>query len=171
MANKLSSGNTLEWIVDDATDLATVVINESELGKLAFKKDDSTLWMAKGFGSGAVNWVLHGSKYRDGLAAVTLTDGASIAWDMSQGSIYQVTLGGNRTLSAPTNTVPGKTYLLKVLQDSTGNRTLAYNAVYHAAGGAITITATANHWDWLVVRCITSTLFIVQQIADVSDLA
>jgi len=61
---------------------------------------------------------------------VTLTDAATIAVDASLGNFYRVTLGGNRTLGAPTNPTDGQKILIEVLQDGTGSRTLAYNAIY-----------------------------------------
>lgn len=161
----------LRWQVADATALAAQTISEAEIGYQCRQTDTGDIWVAKKAGSGAANWRILQDDYRQAVAAVTLTDGASIAWDMSQGNIYQVTLAGNRTLAAPTNPRVGAVYMLKVLQDATGSRTLAYNAVYHAAGGAITVTATAAHWDWLRVTCISATVFVVEQIADVSALA
>jgi len=57
---------------------------------------------------------------------VTLTDAATIALDASLGSYYTVTLGGNRTLGAPSNARDGMQLRLDVVQDGTGSRTLAY---------------------------------------------
>lgn len=68
-----------------------------------------------------------------------LTDGASIAWDLSLGSVGTVTLGGNRTMAAPSNIVAGGHYVLHVLQDGTGGRTLAFNAVFKNQGGGATL--------------------------------
>jgi hypothetical protein len=83
------------------------------------------------------------------VTAQTLTDAASIAWDTSAGHLASVTLGGNRTLAAPTNGVAG-TYILRVTQDGTGSRTLAYNAAFKWAGGtAPTLSTTAGAVDIL----------------------
>lgn len=61
----------------------------------------------------------------------TLTDAATIAWDMALGLNAKVTLGGNRTLGAPTNApFTGASGHLIVTQDGTGNRSLALNAVW-----------------------------------------
>ena len=57
---------------------------------------------------------------------VALTDGASIAWDLDAAPNAVVTLGGNRTLAAPTNPRDGFLYLLSVQQDATGSRTLGF---------------------------------------------
>lgn len=66
---------------------------------------------------------------------VGLTDGASIAWNLNTAQVASVTLGGNRTLANPTNLVNGGTYILRVTQDGTGTRTLAYGSAYKWAGG------------------------------------
>lgn len=53
-------------------------------------------------------------------AYVTLTDAATIATDLSLGNQFQVTLGGNRTLGAPTNVVAGQSGVIRVVQDGSG---------------------------------------------------
>lgn len=95
----------------------------------------------------------------DGLATVnnftkqqyfgtaTLTDAASISWNLNDAQVAKVTLAGNRTLSNPTNMVDGGTYILRVIQDATGSRTLAYDTAYKWSGGAPTLTTTANAID------------------------
>ena len=59
---------------------------------------------------------------------VPLTDAATIATDASlvpEGGVCYVTLGGNRTLGAPTNPTAGQEIIYRFIQDGTGNRTLA----------------------------------------------
>lgn len=70
-----------------------------------------------------------------GLAEVTLTDAATITWDMSTGIDFVVTLGGNRTLGNPSNTTVGKRGRIRVVQDGAGNRTLARSSNLKTAGG------------------------------------
>ena len=83
--------------------------------------------------------------------ATTLTDGATISWDASANQVTSVTLGGNRTLAAPTNMVDGASYVLQVIQDSTGSRTLSFNSVYKFhQGSAPTLTTTASARDVIV---------------------
>jgi hypothetical protein len=89
-----------------------------------------------------------------GFAVTTLTDGASIAWDLAANQVARVTLGGNRTLSNPTNKVEGNVYVLVVKQDGTGGRTLSFSSDYKFAGGtAPTITTTASKADVLTFVC------------------
>lgn len=94
---------------------------------------------------------------------VTLTDGATVSWDVAAAKSAVVTLGGNRMLAAPTGEVAGETYVLRVLQDGTGGRTITWNAVYlfHADGVPILSTAANDTDTFLFVsdgtnmHCIT----------------
>ncbi len=83
----------------------------------------------------------------------TLTDGSSISWDLSTGGLATVTLGGNHTLANPSNLAAG-IYVLKVVQDATGGRTLAYGTNYKFAGGVIPIlSGAANAYDIITFFC------------------
>ena len=84
----------------------------------------------------------------------TLTDGSTVAWDVSASPIAKLTLGGNRTLSAPTNAVGSGQYIsLLVIQDGTGSRTLTWNAAYEfTADTAPTLTTTASKGDLFTFR-------------------
>jgi hypothetical protein len=80
----------------------------------------------------------------------TLTDGASIAWNMASGGNATVTLGGARALANPTNLTAGTTYTLIVKQDGTGGRTLTYGATYKwTFGTAPTLSTAINAIDVL----------------------
>lgn len=81
----------------------------------------------------------------------TLTDGATIDWNGdSNGQVVAVTLGGNRTMNAPTNIVQYAMYILRVSQDGIGSRTLTWNAAYKfGTTGAPTLTTTASKVDIL----------------------
>lgn len=82
----------------------------------------------------------------DAMSEVTLTDSATIAWDMSTGFDFIVTLGGNRIMGAPSNTKVGQKGRLIIAQDGTGGRTISsWNGVYEFAGGtAPTLSTTAS---------------------------
>lgn len=77
------------------------------------------------------------------LTSQALTDGATINWNVASGAFATVTLGGNRTLANPTNLLAGASYAVKVTQDGTGSRTLAYGSVYKWAGGVVPVLSTA----------------------------
>ena len=88
----------------------------------------------------------------------TLTDAASIAVDFALGNNFLVTIGGNRTLAAPTNAVAGQTGQIYVIQDGTGSRTLAYNSAYQFVSGASpTLSTGAADVDILLYSTRSST--------------
>jgi hypothetical protein len=85
----------------------------------------------------------------------TLTDGATVSWDTGLGAYGKLTLGGNRTIAAPTNLVNGRMYALELIQDATGSRTVTWNAAFVWSGGtAPTLTATAAKRD--IIRFVAS---------------
>lgn len=78
----------------------------------------------------------------------TLTDAASIDWDLSLGAMATVTLTDNRALANPTNLVNGASYILIVKQDGTGSRTLSFGSTYKFPDGTDpTLTTGANAVD------------------------
>lgn len=80
----------------------------------------------------------------------TLTDAATIAVDASLANNFRVVLGGNRTLGAPSNPTSGQVINIRIVQDGTGSRTLAYNSVYKFPGGsAPVLTTTAGAKDFM----------------------
>jgi hypothetical protein len=83
-------------------------------------------------------------------SVVALTDGATITPDFALANNFSVTLGGSRTLANPTNLTAGQFGVIKITQDGTGSRTLAYGSNWDFAGGtAPTLTTTANAVDIL----------------------
>ena len=85
----------------------------------------------------------------------TLTDQATIAWDVIASPVAKVTLGANRTLAAPSGTSPaaGQFVALTVIQDGTGSRTLTWNATYEFKDDtAPTLTTTAAKGDLFVFK-------------------
>ena len=84
-----------------------------------------------------------------------LTDGSTVAWNVINSPVAKLTLGGNRTLSAPSGTTPisGQFISLLIIQDGTGGRTISWNAAYEfALDTAPTLTATANLGDLFTFR-------------------
>lgn len=101
-------------------------------------------------------------------AVVPLTDGTSIATDLSLGNNFSVTLGGNRTLANPSNITAGQGGVITITQDGTGSRTLAYGSYWKfPAGTAPTLTTTASAVDVLVYYVESSTRITARLIGDV----
>ena len=98
----------------------------------------------------------------------TLTDGATITPDFALNNHYQVTLGGNRTLANPTNVVAGQSGVIRVVQDGTGSRTLAYGSNWKFSNGAAPVlTTTANAVDLLVYFVESSSRIAARLVSDV----
>ena len=72
-----------------------------------------------------------------------LTDGVSIPVNADLSNNFRVTLGGNRTLANPTNVRDGSCLNIRVRQDGTGSRTLAYGSMWKWAGGSAPALSTA----------------------------
>lgn len=78
---------------------------------------------------------------------VTATDDATVTFDLSYGNLQKVTLGGNRTLTV-SNVSTGQCFIIKLIQDSTGGRTVSwFSGISWAGGSAPTLTTTANKAD------------------------
>jgi len=83
---------------------------------------------------------------------VTLADATSVVPDLNTSNVFAVTLAGNRTLAAPTNTSTniGATGHIFIVQDATGGRTLSYNTAYQFPDGDVPVlTSTSGAVDVL----------------------
>lgn len=83
----------------------------------------------------------------------TLTDGGTVTWNMNSGFNAKVTLGGNRTLEV-SNPKVGLTYVLEVIQDGTGGRTVTWPASFNwGAVGAPVLSTAAGKVDLITLYC------------------
>jgi len=95
------------------------------------------------------------------VVSQTLTDAATINWDLSGGRIGFLTISGTgRTMAAPTNMKIG-TYILNVIQDGAGNKTITtWNSVFKwSAGVAPTLSTAANTRDIFSFVCDGTNLY------------
>ena len=83
----------------------------------------------------------------------TLTFDATQDWDVRASPVAQVTLTANVTFDAPSNPTTGQYISILCIQDGTGSRTIAWNAVFEFTGGtAPTATTTAAKGDLFTFR-------------------
>ncbi len=103
---------------------------------------------------------------------VALTDGATIAVDMSLGNNFSVTLGGSRQLGDPSNVTAGQSGVIVITQDGTGSRTLNYAGTkWKFSGGSSSapqLTTTAGAVDVLAYYCESATRITVTSLLNVS---
>lgn len=100
----------------------------------------------------------------------TLTDGATINWDLNANQVCVVTLAGNRTLAAPTNQRAGAMYTLLVKQDGTGTRTLNFNAAYKFKRNTTPVLATSGS-DFDVIQFVSdgTSMYCLTETASTGD--
>lgn len=91
-------------------------------------------------------------------APVALADAATIAWDMSTGINFDLTLAAaGRTLANPTNKVVGKSGILRVYQDATGGRTItSFGSDYVWIDGQPSWPVTPGAWIVVVYFCLAN---------------
>jgi hypothetical protein len=127
------SANTVDWLDSSIT---ITGLSTSATGTVLTLSDSNILFAKKGY-----------------FAEQTLTDGATIDWNLSTQQVAKVTLAGNRTLNAPTNQQAGAFYSLAIIQDGTGSRTLTFNSAYKFTGAtAPTLTTTASAKDIIIFK-------------------
>lgn len=121
-------------------------------------------WRVGGTWSGWVrladSWLENAWSAQQYSPLATLTDAANIAWPVNAAQKAKVTLGGNRTMNAVTGAVEGATYLLWVIQDGGGNRTLSWTtsgagSFDFGTDGAPTLTTTGSRADLLAFEAIS----------------
>lgn len=81
---------------------------------------------------------------------VAATDAATITFNLANGAIQTVTLGGNRTL-AISNPVAGQSFILILKQDGSGGRTVTwFDDILWAGALEPTLTPTIGRYDIFV---------------------
>jgi hypothetical protein len=83
-------------------------------------------------------------------AVSALTFGTSIAVNAALGNVFTVTLTASTgTIGNPANPVDGQIIRIRIAQDGTGSRTVAWDTAYDfGSGGAPALTATAGKKDF-----------------------
>ncbi|MGE0022124.1 MAG: hypothetical protein AB7S70_00645 [Hyphomicrobium sp.] len=95
----------------------------------------------------------------DGLAEVNLTQASTIAVDLATGLNFETTMTDNRILGNPSNGVPGQSGRIRIVQDGTGSRTLAYASNWHFEGDvAPTLSTSISAIDYLDYEVISSSI-------------
>lgn len=92
-------------------------------------------------------------------AIATATDAGTVTFDLALGNIQEVILGGNRTL-AVSNAVTGQPFMLRLVQDATGTRTVTwFDTIKWPYNTAPTLTTTADKTDVFGFLATSGTTF------------
>lgn len=142
-ASGTDNSNLNRWKVSAASDLGTndVLVLDS--------------------GGAIINPLLANPIHSD--QTLTFVGGGTTTWDTNTGQIASLTLtASTTTLGAPSN-LRKATYILHLIQDGTGSRTMAWNAVFKwPLGITPTLTTTANHRDVFSFVCDGTNLYGAQ---------
>ena len=95
-------------------------------------------------------------------------ESGTVTLDFGSSNNFKMTLTGTSTLGAPTNASGGQSGSIFILQDGTGSRTLAYNAVFAFAGGtAPTLTTAASGQDTILYYVQDASTIITTSVLNV----
>jgi len=92
-----------------------------------------------------------------------LTDGTTIAVDVSKSNNFRVILGGNRTLSNPTNCNFGQNFIVLVSQDATGGRKMGFGTAYRFGADVPSYDSStvAGTRDYIGFKCVELSVDVV----------
>jgi hypothetical protein len=115
-------------------------------------KDTTALWNAKtlqGKDTTALKAMMPAFADTMWYTKQTLTTSSGhVAWNLANGGYGRVLMPSNDTMNNPTNVRNGRTYRLKLIQDGTGSRLMAWGTNYRFPGAvAPTLTATRMKAD------------------------
>ena len=139
-AGDLTSSGAYDLIIDTntGTNAGNITLSNGANGDISFTNN------------GTGNVVFNDAAYNP---ETSLTDAATITWDVQAMPITKVTLGDNRIVGLPTNGQAGQFISLLVIQDAGGTNTLTWNAVFEfPSETAPTLTATGDLADLFVFR-------------------
>lgn len=129
---------------------------------------DGAAWAADSIGSGSLAvaadvWAgtsttkaVTPDALQDAVAPTALTSGATVTPDFNAGLNFTLTLAHNATLANPSNAQAGDSGVIKITQDGTGSRTMAYGANWKFPGGAPVLSTAAGTIDVLAYWCTSS---------------
>ena len=128
---------------------------------------DKTITVPKALGADVITGVddtkaLTTKAVVDSCAENPLTDAATITPDFTAATNFTVTLAGNRILTNPAAVVVGKSGRIRVVQDATGARTLAYGTFYKwPVGVAAMLSTTGTREDYLYYDIVSSSKILL----------
>lgn len=91
------------------------------------------------------------------IQVYTPTAGGTATLDLSKGNIHHITMPAGNITIALSNATPGQVFLIRILQDGTGSRTVTwFTTIKWAGGSVVTLTTAANKADTLGFECTGS---------------
>ena len=146
------------WTFPSLVERDAQEIHPTEVGQMARLLEGSgPYFIARSAGKGPQCWGLGAlmplqveealGGYHVVGGVVPLTDAPTIQTNGRLGSVFSVTLHGNRILANPMGLVPGGRYLWLVRQDAIGNRTLSLRPRWRTMGGVCPLSPMPGSLD------------------------
>lgn len=144
-SNNVIVGNDLSGVAISDSGTSTVnrandVASSSDITEAAA----SDIWA----GSATTKYLSPGKLFA-AAAGVALTSSTTITPDGNNGFNFTLTLAHNTTLANPSNFKEGQSGLIKITQDGTGSRTMAYGTNWKFPSGAPVLSTAAGAIDLL----------------------
>lgn len=158
----IASDGTSMYVTADATATATAIVNAALAARKIAVGAGMTITPANGSLSNTTNTLApvqaSAAEYRSAVAdklltpenawasinaEVSLTDAATVAWNMSSGFDFILKPTANRAIGLPTNIKVGQKGRLVIQQDATGGRALTWNGVFKFAANTPPVLSTA----------------------------
>lgn len=90
------------------------------------------------------------------ITSYTPSSGGTVAIDLSVGNVHHITMpAGNITITVSNGSV-GQFFLIRVLQDSVGSRTISWFSTIKWSGGSAPTSSGANKVDTMVFEVVSS---------------
>lgn len=97
----------------------------------------------------------------DPAEQLIIQSGGTLAWDLAAIVNARVTLGANITSLSLSNARPGASYALRLVQDATGSRSIAWPITFRWEYGAVPVlSSNPNAVDLLLLYSFDGTSFI-----------
>lgn len=100
-------------------------------------------------------------------AVSTVTYAANVTLNLATSNNFEITMTGNLVLENPTNVVPGQFGKIKLVQDATGGRAVAWGTYFKFAGGTLpTYVTSANSRSGYYYSVESATEIVLSPIVD-----
>ena len=136
--------------IDSGATLVTIATTSSQTIDAATTAVIGAQWQAISVRSDGVNWQSIGAVAKASIQTYTPAGAGTATLNLGAGDVHHITMPAGNVTIALTGETAGQTFLVRILQDSVGSRTVTwFSTIKWAGGSAPTLTTTAAKADTL----------------------